>query len=524
MLDSARHLIGILPPSLFSFSDEGARRVKLAFWSTMGIGLACHLFGFASLSPSHDYLFNLFYTHEEYIHQISLGRTFVPALIEATGSVASMPLANGLLGLLFLSSASALISHAFRLNATRSVALGIVLATNRTVTALTATYVPWLPAQCLASLLAVCAFWFWGESARGSLSRGGVCARLAAGAACLLIALGLYQASVSVTLVLISIRAIVWLLLGDRDSAGVLRDGLRGAAMVVAAGAAYYIAMRGVLAISGIGIADAYNSLANVWTNTEGAVSRLLNTYLQVWDLLFGRTVASAYPLVVARGYDVLVALGSALVIILAVRRSRPSWSGALIALALLVTLPMFANISRMLNSETHDLMYYAVWLLVLLPIVLIGKTPCREGLSNSAVLLLGAMLLLMNAQTANLCYQVKRLEYDATQSLMTEVFTRIDGISGYREGETPVIFLGDVRESLVALPESEKVRRITGMEQPVISAGYTAHSYVRYVLGRKANVQPADGDDVNALRSGRGAFPAGDAVWMQDGVVYALL
>lgn len=125
------------------------------------LGLTAHAFAFTNLFPTHDSLYNQYFDTLEYLHQISLGRFCLPVYVELTASVATLPFSVGVISLLYLSIFSYIIVKCFNLNLLTAISVCGIVVTNRTIIALTATYMPWLGADCLAVLLAGIAFSFW---------------------------------------------------------------------------------------------------------------------------------------------------------------------------------------------------------------------------------------------------------------------------------------------------------------------------------------------------------------------------
>ena len=56
----------------------------------------------------------------------------------------------------------------FRLDAVATIAVAGIIVANRTIVALTATYLPWLSADCFAALLAGFAFYLWSKQTEKS--------------------------------------------------------------------------------------------------------------------------------------------------------------------------------------------------------------------------------------------------------------------------------------------------------------------------------------------------------------------
>lgn len=517
--------------SIYEVSISGLERIlhsnsyrsaRVAFATALVVGLLCHLYGFVNLFPSHDYLDALYYNESEYIHKISLGRLCAPLYTLSTASQATMPWSAGFFGVVFLSFAAAMIANEFKLAPISSIALSAVVVSNRTVTATVATYMHDFGAYSFAFLTATISFVLWIAATRREKIN---MAALAGGSICLSIAMAIYQATLSIPLVLIVLYSI-WRLVVRRDNVSVVfSSGLWAAGMVLMSGLLYFLLYKLVLFAFKINPADAYNSLSAASRNGEGLLDRIVGCYREVISILFGSKVASAYPVVFVKGANALLFVLTVLGLLRSTVGATPlDKKAAILTCALLIVLPLFANISRALTVETHDLMYFGVWLMVLLPLVLFFKNKSEACFADKGIAVILLLLVSSNFQTANLSYQVKDMRYEGTQSLMTEIMYRVDALPEYSEGVTPVVFLGEIGNTLRDSPEAWRINKITGMDKWPISPNYTDIPFVGYVLGRNVNVRHSSSGEWTNLVGDRGSFPASDSIWMEDGVAYVNL
>lgn len=91
-------------------------------------------------------------------------------------------------------------------------------------------------------------------------------------------------------------------------------------------------------------------------------------------------------------------------------------------------------------GGRSHILMYYAVWMADLLPLMFLedeGKMP-----RIVSAVLLGAVLLSC-VQTSNALYVRRQSEQTAAFSAMTRVLDRIETTEGYVPGKTEVLLIG---------------------------------------------------------------------------------
>lgn len=495
------------------------------------IGLTAHAFAYTTLFPTHDALYNQYFDTLEYLHQTSLGRFLLPVYIELTGSVATLPFSVGIVSLLYLSCLSFIIADRFKLGTIASIAVSGIIVTNRTVIALTGTYMPWLGADCFAALLSGFAFYSWSKTRKMKLSSS--MKHLIIAVICLVAALALYQAMISVFLVLVICQCIQDLLSGE-SSKTILTTSLRAACIVLVSGIVYFITFKAILFFGNIQIPNAYNSLSNLTSNSESLSSRIHSCYVQVFSLFFGSNIANIYPTIVIRTLNILATFLSIAFIFSKIIFLKLKKSSILLVIVLLLLLPLLSNICRILNSETHDLMYFGVWLLPLVPF-LVRKEPEQHSLKRNIFLAISIccfVLIFANIQTANLAYQTKYSEYQATTLLMSEITSEIEKTNNYKEGETPVVFVGSIRNVIIDHPEQARLSKITGLPyeqfsttgtmQPYLTPG-SIDRYYQNILMRKTLVRPSTNLDIELAKS-HSSYPGKDSIWVENDTVYVKL
>ena len=495
------------------------------------LGLTAHAFAFTNLFPTHDSLYNQYFDTLEYLHQISLGRFCLPVYVELTASVATLPFSVGVISLLYLSIFSCIIVKCFNLNLLAAISVCGIVVTNRTIIALTATYMPWLGADCLAVLLAGIAFSFWLKTYKSKLSNSWK--HLIVSGICLFLTLSLYQAMISVFLVLIAFQCLKDLIAG-KNAKTVFSRGFRAALTVLIAGFIYFCTFKAIMLIGNIQIPQTYNSLSNLSSNQEPLSSRIINTYIQVFSLFFGSNIASAYPVILIKVIDVILLLISLFLISERAISSKISKSSLLIIIILVVSLPFSSNACRVLNNETHDLMYFGIWLLALFP-VLVREEPQYHSITHFLFYTASICCLVLtaaNIQTANLAYQTKCSEYNATNLLMNEITSKIEEVDNYVEGETTVVFIGSIRNTIVNQPEEARVSKITGMSSEYFATTGSDQAYLkpgsidRYyqnVLMRKPLIRASTDEDIS-LAQNHPSYPDKNSIWVENKTVYVKL
>ncbi len=455
------------------------------------LGLWAHGFAMTNTAFIHDAAVTV---TMNYRWQMALGRVAEPLYFLFTGSRTVMPWSSGLLSLLFIGLSAAAVTAMLGLDRPWEMILTAgIMVTNRSVIALFGAFIPWAGADCFALLLAAAAALCWYRF-RERQSR----LLLLAGVLCMTASLGIYQAyaSVFITLVLlVSFRG----LLEEEKPGRLLRQGLLAAGMLLAAGLLYGAVLFGMVKTGLVTLTSGdYNSLTNAFSGSEGILSRLAAALRQTVGY-FGKGAASASAFLPPFLYfaELLALVGALLALGRLIRRGLKPVRLLLLALCLGLLLIM-ADAIRLLNGTVHDLMTYAVWLLLLLPLLLMGAAE-KDGsgrISRLCVTAGLALLTFINVQTANLVYTKKAVEADATLSVMTDVLNRVAELPGYREGETEIQFIGVPGNALAPFPETERIGGITGVGGNS-ALTYNYNMYVEAIL--KRHIREADREELKA-------------------------
>lgn len=478
------------------FSKEKTRFLTAGI-AVLVCGLIAHAYGFLNLSVLHDSLYEFSLSKEIIAHKTALGRFMVPVYLYVFhGEVSSLPWLSGLLALGWLSISVWLTAYLFSItDKLRIFLIAGIFSLNITVTALTATYMHDLDAGMFAVMLAVGMVFLW--------HRGGKSAWL--GVPLLVAVLGIYQSIISVAISLVMFLSILALLRGDKAGA-VVRKGLQAILIIIAAGIVYSLAVKLSLGIAGIALSsEASDGLTNLWERRGGLGHHamvLWKTYCH-WFAAFthsARSLGEMTALHAMLAVPALVALAFALA-----KKSLPNWNKILV-LGLGALLPLGMNIAQFASDgmASHDLMFFAVWLIYLLAILITdhfatsGETPgklskiCRKMAVFALVLIFAT-----NIQTANTAYVKRDLDRQATLAIMALVNAEMNRTDGYVAGKTKVAFVGcpaiDIKGTFTNLPH------IAGFAFNPISFPYIYRSYFRYVL-RSPIVHPSEFLGLNSI------------------------
>ncbi len=412
-----------------------------AIWS-----LAAHAYAFLGSSFSHDSLNAIYASSVEEHWKLELGRFLFPVYRSLLRGQLLLPWLIGIFFTLWMVLTVYLICKLFDVEFFLPILLiAGVLTVNKTVIALTATYLYELDIDMLSVLFAVLAVYLWNKKKWGFLT----------GAIFLCMTLGIYQCNLSVAVVLIIFVCVLDLLLSRKTWQKVLVSGLLGIGMILLGILLYALVLKIALSIADAQLVTGlYNSLPNMFIPGKNYGRLLLDAYRDMnrqFQIEFG--FYAGWAVILLRLALSIASLGMMIRMIVL---KKPKVAAVILAAVLLVLIPLGANFSYILNNgQVHDLMRFAFWLVAIWPVVLLENRPesrkakvvstgatgagkknhaarlVREtsALWKNLVFLMLFVLLLNNVVIANGVYLKKDLENHQTMSLMTRAMADLEDV-----------------------------------------------------------------------------------------------
>ena len=461
------------------------------FSATVLFGLCAHAYRFFNLDFSHD---SLMIHEDDWSIQIGLGRFLQVPYRMLRGDLGA-PFLLCLLSLIWLALANYIVVLLLDIRAMRHIVLLCgVLSTNAVLTFSYATYLPWVDVYTLAFLLAALAAWL---TARYSFG-------FAAAWVPLTLSLALYQSYLNVAIILLMIVFVKNVLDGLGTKELLIRiarylGALLGGLVV------YYIVLHIVLAATGLPLLDSENGLAQLGrydlSTFMGLVVRTM-----AYPVRYMLSPETYHPQIAA-GINLVVFLLSAAALVRTAVVKKLKKVPLLLLVLCVLAMPFGINAVYFMSiGNQHSLMifsfffFYAFAVVLweyhggLPPVCFAEKIPAAAKAAKKVLpVLCGALLsvlILFNVVFANQVYLKKALDYGATISYMTKVTYSIEQTDGYVPGVTPVLFIGEPRQSSLFAPRTgfENLNG-TGLQQG-FSTSYsgTFFHYFNAVLSYRIN------------------------------------
>ncbi len=506
--------------------DIDNEKLKYSFLYTFIIGFTAHGYAYANFQPNHDSLAEAIGNSGYLTWKIQLGRYLKVLYDFIFGKFNCLTWSNGIITLVWTSISVYLICKMFHFDKKfHIVMVSGILTTNITVIALTATYAPDLGSDACALLLSVLGTYIWERYT--NLSNKTVKYSFVYGliiGLCLASSLALYQAFICVFVSLVLMILIIRCLnvFGIKD---IWKSCFYAANTLVAGGGIYYLGLKLVYYITGVSIVEGkYNSISNAWQNSEPIKDRLVNCLKQFVSAFLNSTayVSSTIVIRIVNYFVIIIFLLCLLLVLTKLLKEKQIYY-VLTIIFFCILLPFAMNGMRLLNQSVHQLMIYAFWLSYVFAYYLSVNILKSKSINIVNSILL-SYIILMNIQTANVCYVKKTTESEATLSLMTRVIERIESLDGYKEGETPVVFVGSPNKYLKSFSPFDEISTITGMgDNSPISYLDTYKMYINMIM--KIPMDISDSSEVSEIIdpesiAGMESYPSKGSAKIIGGVV----
>lgn len=431
-------------------------RFYFVFGATFLFGLCAHAYRFFNLDFSHD---SLMVFQDDDVVQIGLGRFLQPLYRLVRGDLGA-PFLLCLLSLVWLALANYIVVSLLELRSPVHTALLCgILSTNAVLTLSFATYLPWVDVYTLAYLFTTLAVWL---AVRHPLG-------FAAAWVPMVCSLALYQSYLNVAVILLMIIFVKHILDG-LETKGLLIRLAKYLGTLLGGLVVYYAVLRLVLAATGIPLLDGENGLMQLGNYELSALLGLVISTVK-YPIRYMLHPETYHPQLAAAVNLAVFAISLAALVRTAVVRKLKAIPLLLLALCVMA-MPFGINAVFFVSiGNQHSLMifsfffFYAFALMLwercgeLPPVRFAEKLPAAvkraKKLPSAVCCGFLFVLILFNVVFANQVYLKKTLEYDATVSYLTKVTYSMEQTDGYAPGETPVLFIGDPRESSLFAPRT---------------------------------------------------------------------
>lgn len=414
-----------------------ARKKKLLLWTAI-ITLCANGYSFLNYMPAHDAVNHMFSSAGEW--EVQLGRFLQPYYASLRGNVVS-PWLAGLIGAVFAVMSADLIADMIKIESPvfEILACGFLMA-NLSVTELCGIFI-YIYDCCMIALFLSCLSVWCQLHVRHPWN-------LILGAVCIVLSMGLYQAYISVTIVLCAV-VLLQKVLADTSWKEEVRSAV-SMGLMMAIGAAGYLLL--------------YKIMLTVWHTTSTSGSNGMGRLTELSVQMIFQNIIKAYSNIVSffvvgsRHFGKIICTlhGVLLLIVMAgfillLKQKKLKIHNSIGAVLICMTLPIWCNFTGVIQGENIVLRSsYALYLLFPIGIMIVdslGDIPVRKPMRYLTGIIC-IFLLVRNIQYSNIAFMYDRAAYDRSISIMTRVLDDIETYEGYEIGVTPIAVIGEFTEN----------------------------------------------------------------------------
>ncbi len=439
---------------------------------TFVIGFIVHGYCYSNVMFSHDSLGGLSMPGGSVKGEISIGRFLQPLDILYIRGHLAVPWIMGFFSLCWLSLANFFVIKTFDLNSKiNTVILCAMTTTNMTLTYTNATYIHESSSLMLALLFAAISVYVFEKYRFGFIFTP----------IFIVLSCGFYQAYFSVSVILM-MCVIAVPIMNNSSFKLILEKALKGICSLIVGLLLYYLVYEITFVISGASASSSYNSVEKIFDfNFANIINLIYSTYEKIIRaFIFPRTYYTLCALFV-NFFIILISIIGVVKIYL-----KLSKINFVLLMVLILLLPLGANITYFLSQgvfhELMDFSYVYLYLFSFLILKYSGLINCKLIPRLIAVML--SFIVLSNYIYTNNIYFEKELTYYNTMSIMTRVIVDLEDTEGYVYGETPIIFVGQLSTSKMAIerPGFEHISGI-GLGNSSITSPFRTQNYLNNVL-----------------------------------------
>ena len=500
--------------------DELVRRLwqriggaeKSALLTALIAGYVTHLYAFTNIIPNSDGLSRVYD-----LQQMTVSGRWFLHYATAPNHFTQMPAVIGLLSVLFIAVAAALVVNVLRIKScTLAAAVGAVMVMFPSM-GFTFMYMFTASAYCLAILMAVLSVWF--------VLQGGL--NFIFGVLLVALTMGTYQVYVTVAIAL-SVLVVMRRVLEEENSfTDCLFLGLKLMAYLAMGAVLYYVILQYSLMRKEVQLLSYLGMDAASSGYPFGQLPNLIvKTYKQVVKFFFVEGSTNGFATVRFAALNLVIGATTAVLTVAYVTKAKlwsQPWRVATL-LGLLVIFPLAINFGQIISpySEPTPLMKYSHVLVYVIVLLLLDL---QEGVNQlhgvkSLLLTALALLLLFCLNTNNVMYTAAAQSHRAAESYFTRLMARVEACEGYEQG-MEVLFVGAIPDEQVR-SAVESYSQVDHYSVPVHNLAHL-NKHIYYYLNDWLSVPVNEPDEAVVIAAADSAEFAEMPLYPQQGSVQVL-
>ena len=463
-------------------------KLKLILICTLIFMVVAHGYCYVNLNFSHDSMRTFFWTKSD---TLEIGRYMIPVFLLIRGKYYP-PLLVGTLTYLFLSIIIYILVDIFKVRRKLNIILiSGILSTASTLTLLNATYIDFSDVYMFGILLMTL-----GSYICIKMKRGYIYAIIP-----VLISLALYQSYICFFIGIIMLFYIKEIL-DNKNTKEIFIRGLKSIITIIVSLIIYAISLKVVTLVTGIGLANKYNSVSGI--GNFGSINNMFNLLIGTYQYTYHYIInPSTYYKTIVSILNILMLIIAIGICILSSRKNKLKNGNKYLLLILTLLLPFGINMVYFIGKGIeHELMIYSLFLLYVFMIAMLeyvnnhkstkNKNPIKYITYFTNISLF--LIIFSGVIYSNQCYLKKNLEFDTTLTTMNRVVDRIEQIEGYEVGKTKVAIIGSLANSKLSLKRREFDYEAVGLGENFSLTYYKNYKqYFENYLSYPINIVPEE-------------------------------
>ncbi len=450
------------------------------FASAILFSFLANAFPFLNWNPRHDAINHTFFFAGQW--EVSLGRFLQPYYGKIRGDIASTWYI-GIIGTFFIALSVCIIIDLIEIrNLCFRVIISGILVANFSITEVCGTFLYVYDCFMIALFLACLSAWIW--------IRLNKIWKYPLSCLCLVVSLALYQAYISVTIVLFAYifireayRNTLWKILLTHIFSIII--------LIIIGGGIYYVTWQYFLTKWEVVPANTYNGLSQMTLlSIDVLINHIISTYKGIYELFFSTFI---FDTVIICIHFVIIMCVAFFVIFMLVKKNLKFYNSIIILLGGCI-MPLCANVVGLLSGLGIELRCsWALFLCYPICFAIIESFINKMGIKerNRIIYLftvIGSIVIIGNIKYSNGVYVYSEVIYQKTTSIMTRVLDNMEKCEGYKAGETQVAVLGNLSHNEDYYAEIPKqYTRMVGISK--IGTTTAAKTYKFWeLLGTKIN------------------------------------
>ena len=292
----------------------------------------------------------------------------------------------------------------------------------------------------------------------------------------MVLALGIYQAYISVAACLFLLLMLRDALDGEKTVPEIIRFGVKALAMMLLSVAIYYLVTQLVFRITGAQFNDYVTENVKIAVSFPRRVRMAYDAFLYIFtfrNFYLITSEASRYL------HIVLGVLTIGAIAFITLRGRKPLHTALAGCLLILLPLAVCCMFLIMSQESIHTLVMYSfvsVYLLMGLAAERLERVPAASFLAVPLT-----VIVLANAYFANMCYLKLNLQYENARAFYTVLAARVESVPGF-DGECRLCLVGKQGNLLHSFPELD-TELFMGVNRDLVNI-YSRENLIRYYLG----------------------------------------